>query len=299
MAPIRIRLTIVYSIFSLTLLAGLSMWGNKEQRRLDIEQRQLYVNDRRMHLARDIKLAYVHIPKTGGSTIEDSSLFDHKRRLGASPRSHYSVRTLKNAPETQDFVVATHIRNPCERFVSAFLYVRFDDRSRGMRKDAEDFGFFKSKTTEDFVDWLDRTDSWDALKTSMFHFRPMVNWLVHEDKETFGVDILMCQEEWEEGIKRLADKLNIDSITPNLMAQKRVNEAHKMSCNDMEPRYAKKIMSAYALDACLFGYGEFGSTISGLNETVCIGAQYDRSWFSKRLVFCKATLGQSMPDLYG
>lgn len=252
-----------------------------------------------MHLARDTKLAYVHIPKTGGSTIEDSALFDHKRRLGASPRSHFSVRTLTNATATDGFTVATHIRNPCDRFVSAFLYIRHDDRSRGMRQTAADFGMFESETTEEFVDWLEATNSWGLLKDTMLHFRPMVNWLVMEDTDTFGVDVVMCQEQWEEGVDRLAKELNLSSVPDNLMDMKRVNEVHTTSCRDMEPHYGITIMNEYALDACLFGYGKFDWKLVGHNESVCIGTGNDRKWFSERLVFCKRYLRESISLLSG
>jgi hypothetical protein len=284
------------------LLAGLNCKSSEEERRLDVvdgddqqHQQRLYIKDRRMHLARDMKLAYVHIPKTGGTTIEDSSLFDHKRKLGVlTPRSHFTVRTLKNASETDGFVVATHIRNPCDRFTSAFLYLRYDPRSTGMHKEAESLNVFKSETTEEFVDWLDATNSWDELKERIHHFQPMVHWLVHEDSKTFGVDVVMCQEKWEEGIKRLTDKLEINSIPTNLMDRKRANKAHTTtSCDGMDEKYASKIMSEYDLDACLFGYGKYDLELPDHNETVCIGAQHDRSWFSDRLAFCRAALGKA------
>jgi Sulfotransferase family len=301
------QLVAFYTIIFLAVLVSFNFYGHNDEdaRRLEIEQRQLYVADGRKHIARNFKLSYVHIPKTGGSTIEDSSLFDHKRRLGLSPRSHFSVRALKNASQTEGFVVATHIRDPCERFVSAFLYVRYDERSMGMRNYAQEFGIFDSGTAEEFVDWLDETKKWDALKRGVLsHFRPMVLWMIEEDAASFGVDLVMCQEDWEEGIKRLLDKLQADPISTKLFAHKRVNWEHKKTCNDLEPRYSAKILEQYALDACLFGYGRFGQgvyAIEGRNATKCIGAQFDRNWFTERLSFCKVSLGMTLTsvDLYG
>lgn len=306
MPPTRAAITL-YTILFLALLAALNLCGNRGERRLEIgirAQRILYLKDRRKHIARDCKLAYVHVPKTGGTTIEDSSLFDDKRRLGISPRSHFSVRALKNASETDGFVVATHIRDPCERFVSAFIYMRYDDRSKGVRQHARNFGLFESETIEELVDWLDKTDSWNSLKSDIFHFKPMVFWMVDADTESFGVDVVMCQEEWEEGVTRLVEKLQVKPIPRNILAHKRVNKAHTKTCKDLEPRYYEKIMDEYALDACLFGYGSFGLgnfSIVDRNETNCIGAQFDRSWFSERLAFCKVALGTNITstDLVG
>lgn len=260
-----------------------------------IQQRELYTQDQRLHIARNHKFTYVHIPKTGGTTVEDSSLFDHKRHLGMAPRSHHTVRALSNASKTDGFLVATHIRNPCDRFMSAFLYLRYDQRSEGWRQRCQDFGMYGVDSTEQFVSWLDKSQSWDALKSAFPHFAPLTHWLVHQDG-SFGADVVMCQEEWEEGVERLVDSLNLNFMPQNLLFKKRKNGAHTKSCSDLEPAVVDRIQDEFAMDACLFGYDKYGRdewAIEGRNETQCIGTQFGRTWFSQRLRFCKERLSRA------
>jgi Sulfotransferase family len=295
----KIMWTSVYAITFLALATVFKFLHSDEiERHLLADQRILYVSDNRKHIARNWKLAYVHIPKTGGTSMEDSSLFDRKRKLGMAPRSHFSVRALRNTSNVENFLFATHIRHPCERFVSAFLYLRYDPRAKGMRELARQYGIMDFRNVEDFIDWLDVSQFWTSLLTgSLFHFRPMFYWIVDDCSDSFGIDLVMCQEYWQDGIHDLALYLKMQYIPRNLFAKKRVNFLHNSSCIEMDDKYSQAIVQKYSLDACLFGYDEFGEgkfEMLHRNRSRCIGSEFNKSWFTERLLFCKASLGISL-----
>jgi hypothetical protein len=291
--------TSVYGIILLILASIIQvLFSDNTDRKLLADQRILYASDNRKQIARNWKLAYVHIPKTGGTTMEDSSLFDRKRKLGMAPRSHFSIRALKNTSNVENFLFATHIRHPCERFVSAFLYLRYDSRAKAMRDLARQYGVFDFLTVEDFIDWIDERQYWSSLllSGSLFHFRPMYYWILDDCSESFGIDIVMCQDHWKDGIHNLAQFLKMKPIPKNLFAKKRVNIFHNSSCVEMASKYSQRILEKYSLDACLFGYEEFGEgkfEIPGWNKSKCIGSEFDKAWFTDRLHFCKDSLGIS------
>lgn len=259
----------------------------------------LYKADGRQHVSRDYRLSYVHIPKTGGSTVEYSSLFHEKRRYGGlRPSSHYSVRQLrKSAP---NFTVATHVRNPCDRFVSAFRYVRYDKRSKGLRPYVDKFGLSNLTSVTELVEWLDETpERWRKLKRQIVHFRDMLSWVLNDD-ETFGVDVVMCQENWNEGVKRLLEQLDSSSIPKDLYDRRLASRNHQ-GCRDLPVSVQDRIFDVYALDSCVFGYGRFGLDEFAIPERVdptgCIGAQFNQTWFTERYRFCRTKLNTTIENL--
>ena len=262
-------------------------------------QRQLYQDDGNHQISRAHGFVYVHIPKTGGSTIEYSSLFDEKRENGVAPRSHHSIRALLPPHRLMErkltnFISATHIRHPCERFVSAYYYIMFDKRSKGIRPGVEAFGMWNISNINDFIDFLDEGGimRWNQLKIQIVHFRPMVSWLLMEDY-SFGIDLVLCQDNWNEGVERLVHSLNID-VSDDLFKARNVNENHP-TCDSLQENHRESIMREYALDGCLFGYsynqGDFAIvSFGGINESICIGKHHDRNWFTERYHFCKEAL---------
>lgn len=265
-------------------------------------QRQLYQDDGNHQISRAHGFVYVHIPKTGGSTIEYSSLFDEKREHGVAPRSHHSIRALLPPHQLMErklnnFISVTHIRHPCERFLSAYYYIMFDKRSKGIRPGVEAFGMWNISNIQDFIDYLDNGGimRWNQLKIQIVHFRPMVSWLLMEDF-SFGIDLVLCQDDWNEGVERLVHSLKLD-VSEDLFKARNVNANHP-TCDSLQEHHKQSIMQEYALDGCLFGYnnnnqiyGKINNTTLGvMNTSICIGKHHDRNWFTERYHFCKEVL---------
>ncbi len=73
-----------------------------------------------LQISEQRKIIFVHIPKCGGSSIDQSAIFEGKiRRWGHLPLRRYR-RIL--GPRFPEFRVLTMVRNPWDRLVSAFYF---------------------------------------------------------------------------------------------------------------------------------------------------------------------------------
>ena len=199
--------------------------------------------------SRKNSLIYVHVPKTGGSTIEHSSLFLDARRYH-TPWGHHSIEKMtKDADERgiSNFVKAAHIRHPCDRFVSAFAYLKSDLCNPGDKKWANEF--IGKKSIDEFV--VETENNPDLLRTA--HFRSQWVWLFYRDG-TFGIDAVLCQETWDESLDMLSRQFNI-SVPRELYFEHKLLNRHSM-CGDLLPETRETIKRIYQMDYCIFGYDD-------------------------------------------
>ena len=257
--------------------------------RLTDEQLSLYRSDKNKQISRDHKVAYVHIPKAGGSTVERSALFMEKiEETGVYPSAHWTVEELlENATERHlddGYLTATTIRNPCERFISAFHYLKADERAQQVAEYTARFEIDQFDSVDDYVRHVDETPQmWFRLK-KFFHFLPMSHFVMKND-QTFGIDVVMCQEYWQEGVERLYSHLNA-TVPDNMNNHLRQNANNSFHCIDLQPRTRQSLMREYAMDFCLFGYGH-RYFVPGVRRDECIGKQLNRQAFTMRHQYCK------------
>lgn len=260
--------------------------------------KQLY-----MQISRLNKLVYVHIPKAGGTTIESSSLFqDHRFYTGRPASSHHTITSMmQNASERRllDFVTATTIRHPGLRFASAFYYLKYDP----IASKADDPTFLRHTTRfkmdqvdsiEAFVTMLDDTkDMWEDLLNTFPHFQPMTSWVLFEkpSNREFGVDVVMCQEQWNEGLDRLSRALHRELPEDLFDRAQNSNQYVQVESiwNSLPQHTRNSVMKAYALDVCLFGYDDVYRP-KGMTEDMCIGSVRTRHDFTEQYQWCRQEL---------
>ena len=158
-----------------------------------------YKTDKGMQISRENKVIFVHTPKTGGSTIEHSSLFDDAR-AHHTVGGHFTIGQMMDNMEQRnmsDFLRVGMIRHPCSRFISAFSYL---EDQRGNKHDTQ---FFLQNVSR--FGGLDGFLTSGALETTNVgrwaHFRRMEE-LLFFPNGSFGVDLVMCQEHWADGMAR-------------------------------------------------------------------------------------------------
>ena len=257
-------------------------------------------------ISRDNKLVYVHIPKTGGSTVEFSEMFVTDKLYSAENLrgpvgGHYAIyQMMRNSEERgiSDFNTATTIRHPCQRFISAFRYITGNKCNNGDKRQAA--LHIGNRTLDEFVELMEEKGWYHTV----MHFDKMYTFLV-DDEENFGVDEVLCAGHWEEGAHRLESLIGVTSERflrslmrkqtedkRDLSAMKHLEGSHKLAnkhetCADLNPETRAALERHYAMDYCLF---EYQSLPENNDEAVCIGAGKNKAWFTAKFQECKTKL---------
>lgn len=157
-----------------------------------------------------MKIAFIHVPKTGGASLSkalDLSLMDHQKA------SSFPDHAFKFA----------FVRNPYERFRSAFTFMR------DWQKDPAYQMPFETFVTE-----------WKIHERSAF-FRPMVHWI------DGPVNFLGRFENLEEDFRRLLDAIKRPQIP--------LPHIHKTQQESWTDAMREKVADYYRDDFVRFGYG--------------------------------------------
>lgn len=276
--------------------ASFARWTNHRHLALSDRTTELYRMDGTRQVSREFKVAYVHLPKSGGSTVERSTLFREKiKETKVHPSSHWTVEELLENSTTRDlegYLTATTVRNPCDRFLSAFYYLKNDPRSLQVANTTKHFRIDQYDTVDAYVnDYLDKEPiRWSQLQ-NFFHFTRMEHYVFFKNR-TFGIDVVMCQEHWNEGVERLYKRLN-STVPPNIKQHFRKNKNRTTTCDDLKPSTRESINREYAMDFCLFGYGESYAFEDILpTSEQCIGSQLTKEGFAKRHQQCTLRIAQ-------
>lgn len=155
-----------------------------------------------MYLNHDLHFAFVHIPKTGGTSVL-------KAIAGDSERADHTIEGLD---EAEDFLRACFVRDPVDRFISAFRYssdlalrgghylsVRHPVRTLIVEERLESINTFVSRIEFLGTDWLFKN----------LHFRPQANWISRANPQFIG-----RSETLEKDFSILCSQLGIE--TPKL-----------------------------------------------------------------------------------
>ncbi len=126
-----------------------------------------------------LKTVFVHIPKTGGSTVSTilrrpnfPSLTKHDPSPGIDKHSSVFVHLEQLGPEEKDFFKFSFVRNPWDRLVSAYHYVIARRQKLELVANHETFDSFLSSFVEEPSQFLE-----------LPYFRPQSSFLVNDNGE--------------------------------------------------------------------------------------------------------------------
>lgn len=172
-----------------------------------------------------LKLIWIHVPKTGGRSIENAINIDAK--------GHRSVRQKKiRAPK--DYLSAAFVRHPADRLWSAYNSGLQYKRHRRYMKN--------------FGSWETFVDTIDEHYRNIYHTLPMTYWLCIKNK--LSVDFIGRFENIHEDYEKLCDILNVPANPlPHLNKSKHI--PWQEACNK---KCLKKIEQFYRKDFELFNY---------------------------------------------
>jgi hypothetical protein len=191
---------------------------------------------------------FMHVPRTAGGSIVNELMKTDWIILGhdvTSPHYMHLSDFRKNHPEKNAHFIGT-VRNPYDRLVSAYHFLKAGGDNEMDQKDAEKF-VNQFSTFEDFV--LKQFSWWYRKRTlRQIHFRPQSYWL-YRSKQLL-VDQLFRFEQLEELFEYIASNSSIEVGM--------ISHVHKSNHDDYKGYYSKRMIAlvkdAYAADLNRFNY---------------------------------------------
>lgn len=155
------------------------------------------------------KCAFVHIPKTAGCSIEYAL-------SGKSERKHISLEKINSL--VKDYYIFSVVRNPLDRLVSMFFYLKkLEETPYKSKMTFSDFikegsNWWKSNYSIRYRDYEDNFD-WEQYKKT-FYFTPQTTWIKRDGK--IAVDAIIKFENLEIEFYQVCKKLNIATTLEHL-----------------------------------------------------------------------------------
>ena len=195
------------------------------------------------------KFIFIHIPKCGGTSIEQSfgfryKKFSFKRSMGLHPNrtdnfwlQHCTLREIPTecGVDVKNFFTFTIVRNPWDRMVSSFFYEsRINKKRHG----------FKFNNFNAFV----RSPTYAAEQHSLCQ----MDFIINERSEPY-IDFIGRFENLQEDFNTVCDKIGI----PRKQLPHKNKTKHKHYTEYYDDETKQIVAKKYAKDIEYFGY-KFG-----------------------------------------
>ena len=197
---------------------------------------------------------FIHIPKCAGVSIVTAlKHVDGIRRIGP----HCKARDLF-APtgklDRKDFFVFSFVRNPWDRLVSTFFYIRKGGRAPVDRQRRErylrKYGGSFEKFVLDIANWIDIKED-DSIYRDCYipHFRPQYEY-IYDNSGNCLVDFIGKVESLEGDFRRLCHLLPADATR----LYRKNRSRHRKYWKYFNTRTRTIVAEYYAQDIEYFGY---------------------------------------------
>lgn len=191
---------------------------------------------------------FMHVPRTAGGSIVNELMKTDWIILGhdvTSPHFMHLSDFRKKHPKRNAHFIGS-VRNPYDRLVSAYHFLKAGGDNDMDRKDAEKF-INQFDTFEEFV--LKQFSWWNKRKTlRQIHLRPQSFWL-YSSKDLL-IDQLFKFEQLDELFEYVAENSPIEVSM--------ISHVHKSTHKDYKDYYSKGMIElvkdAYAADLNRFNY---------------------------------------------
>ena len=190
----------------------------------------------------DKKVIFVHIPKGAGKYVS-RTLLGAPNGTGHSKITYY----MRDQKRFESYFKFTFVRNPWDRLVSAFFYVKnFDPKSNDRRFFDHYIG--QNITFEGFVTKLADDNFWKLMR-KWEHFTPQ-NEFICNKSGNICVDYLGRYESLDSDLKKIAEKLGV-----SYNSSKPINVSKRGHFKDYYSTETRRIVGQrYTNDISLLGY---------------------------------------------
>jgi hypothetical protein len=204
----------------------------------------------------DRKIAFIHIPKTAGQSIEDLFEFelDNHHYFGNNNGhdfSHCTIKNMQSKIDISNFFKFSFVRNPFDRLVSEFFY-RSELKHNWVFKRLK----MKKYSFEDFVNgFYEYKLSFDINKSSdESHFYSQFEFVCIDNK--ISVDFLGRFENFKNDISILKKKFNINK---NIIHKNKTNHYHYSLYYNTTTK--SMVENIYEKDLSVFNYDFYKSKL--------------------------------------
>ncbi|WP_461517348.1 sulfotransferase family 2 domain-containing protein [Porticoccus sp.] len=188
------------------------------------------------------KAVYVHVPKTAGSSIA-ALLFPDEKDFGHMPYAWYERLEPKI---NSDYFTFSFVRNPWDRLVSAYHYIRSGGAPKRDKKLSLMFADFKN-----FDDFVDKWVNEDNINSHL-HFIPQSRFLTNFNG-VLDLDFVGRFEDLRDGLEIVLKNLDVSGV--KVSSLKKINAVKRDGYKKYYSDNAINVVSElYKKDVELFGY---------------------------------------------
>ena len=148
------------------------------------------------------RCVFIHIPKTAGTSVVDS-LFGQDSR-----HARWSVYQQANPKKFQEYFKFCFVRNPWDRLLSAYLFLRRGGMNEAdaawAQQNLADYDEFESFV----LNWVNDQNIWKWV-----HFRPQYDWICDENQQCL-MDFVGRMESIDADFQHVADRLRPSAKLP-------------------------------------------------------------------------------------
>lgn len=198
----------------------------------------------RLQVNEESKFFFVHIPKTGGTSIDDSNLFE-------SPRyGHAGLKRFKKllGNDYYSYKCFTLVRNPWDRLASAFYYI--SEGGSGNKIDLKVKNQYIGKFNGNFKEFLINFIDNSGIYLNLLHFKPMKKFF---NPEECNLDFYIQKLEYIKDLQGLNNFLGSDLIMPHNRKRKDYSNVIQTYNKDLFSR----VRDIFLDDIVTFGYESF------------------------------------------